>query len=156
MKKRKITIPAELDYLFHVRSFIEKTGMRNAFSHADIQSIMLAAEEACTNIIRHGYQNIRYGRIQIKAIISKSKFELIIIDQGQTFHPEGAESPDLDHYVETHKVGGLGIMMIKKLMDDIKYKVTRNGNEFHLIKYRENYKDSKLLQFKRKLSKSYL
>ena len=146
MKKAEITIPAEIDYLVRVRNFIERTGLRHAFSHKEIHAIMLAVEEACTNIIRHGYQNMNKGKIQIEAIIKKPSLTLTIIDQGQTYDPRREKAPDLARYVEIGKVGGLGIMMIRKLMDEIDYSVTKRGNEFRLIKYREAFRSSKFFK----------
>ena len=149
MKKAKLTIPSDNDYLFHVRNFIKKIGIRNNFSSKVISAMMLGADEACSNIIRHSYQNNSNWKIHIEVLIKRSSFTLIIIDQGQPFDPRQVKDPDLIHYAEIGKVGGLGIMMIRKLMDDIKYKVSRRGNEFRLIKYREEFKKSKLFKILR-------
>lgn len=143
MKKAKLTIPSDNDYLFHVRKFIEKIGKRNKFSTKVISALMLGADEACSNIIRHSYQNNKTKKIQIVALIKRWSFTLVILDQGKPYDPRQADDPDVLHYAEIGKVGGLGIMMIRKLMDDIKYKVSRRGNEFHLVKYREEIKKSK-------------
>ena len=147
MKKRVFSIPADINNLSKIRDFLQKVSDQNHISNKVIHAIKLAVEEVCTNIIRHGYKNKKNGSIQIEVIIRKTSFNVIIIDQGQTFDPRQVKDPDLFKYVEIGKVGGLGIMMVRKLMDEIDYKVTPRGNEFRLKKYRQkerNYRFSRL------------
>ena len=145
-KKRKIIIPAQIKYLAQIRSFIDYIGRVYHYSSKDINATKLAVEEACTNIMRHGYRDIPDGEITIKILIRRLSMTVILIDQGQSFDPRTVNKPDLFKYVEMGKMGGLGIMMIRKLMDELRYKVTDQGNEFHLIKYRERVKNSILFR----------
>jgi len=137
VKKEEITIPAQMSYLIQVRDFIEHIGKRYKFDDKIINSFKLVIDEACTNIIRHGYRDIKNGEITIKAIIRRLSLTIIIVDQGQSYDPRQANTPDLAKYVSIGKRGGLGIMMMRKLMDDLQYSVTERGNEFRLTKYRE-------------------
>ena len=146
MKKAKLIIPAEIDYLATVRDFIDNQGEKNYFSSRVIHAIKLATEEACTNIIQHGYTHVLYGKIKIKTVVRHFSFTVILYDQGKSFDPRQVRTPDLKKYVERGKIGGLGIMMIQRLVDVMDYKVTKNGNEFHLTKYCEELKRNKLFQ----------
>ena len=137
MKKKFFSIHADINNLSKIRDFLQKMADQNHFSNKNIHAIKLAVEEVCTNIIRHGYKNKKLGSIQIEVIIRKSSLTVIIIDQGHTFDPRQVKDPDLVKYVEIGKVGGLGIMMVRKLMDEINYSVTPRGNEFRLKKYRQ-------------------
>jgi anti-sigma regulatory factor (Ser/Thr protein kinase) len=143
-KKRKIIIPAQIKYLSQIRGFIDYIGRSYHYSSKDINSTKLAVEEACTNIMRHGYRDVPDGEITIKIIIRRLSITVILIDQGRSFDPRQVSKPDLFKYVEMGKMGGLGIMMIRKLMDELHYNVTDTGNEFYLIKYRESFKKSLL------------
>ena len=125
-----------------IRGFIDYVGRRYSYSSKDIHATKLAVEEACTNIMRHGYKGIPYGEITIKILIRRLSISVILIDQGQTFDPRTVNKPDILKYVEMGKMGGLGIMMIRKLMDELYYDVTDQGNEFRLVKYREHVKDT--------------
>jgi anti-sigma regulatory factor (Ser/Thr protein kinase) len=145
-KKRKIVIPAQIKYLAQIRSFIDYVGRVYHYSSKDINATKLAVEEACTNIMRHGYRDLPNGEITIKILIRRLSMTVILIDQGQSFDPRRVNKPDLLKYVEMGKMGGLGIMMIRKLMDDLQYNVTDEGNEFYLIKYRERFKNSILFK----------
>ncbi len=146
VKKEEITIPAQMSYLIQIREFIEHIGKRYRFSDKVINSFKLVVDEACTNVIRHGYRDIKNGEIQLKAIIRRMSLTIVIIDQGISYDPRQANTPDLAKYVDIGKKGGLGILMMRKLMDDIHYAVTERGNEFRLTKYREQSSGSKVNQ----------
>ena len=146
VKKEEITIPAQMSYLIQVREFIEHIGKKYKFHDKIVNSFKLVVDEACTNIIRHGYRDIKNGEITIKAIIRRLSLTMIIIDQGQSYDPRQANTPDLAKYVDIGKKGGLGILMMRKLMDDMQYTVTERGNEFRLTKYREVSHENPILQ----------
>ncbi|MEJ2053361.1 MAG: SpoIIE family protein phosphatase, partial [Calditrichaceae bacterium] len=146
VKKEEITVPAQMSYLIQVREFIEHIGKRYKFDDKVINSFKLVIDEACTNIIRHGYRDIKNGEITIKAIIRRLSLTILIIDQGRSYDPSQASSPDLGKYVDIGKKGGLGILMMRKLMDDLQYTVTERGNEFRLTKNRENVQEPKIIQ----------
>ncbi len=147
VKKEEITIPAQMSYLVQVRDFIEHIGKKYKFSEKIVNSFKLVVDEACTNIIRHGYRDIKNGEIILKAIVRRLSLTILIVDQGISYDPRSANTPDLAKYVNIGKKGGLGIMMMRKLMDDIQYSVTENGNEFRLTKYREASHESRLSQY---------
>ncbi len=145
--KEEIIIPAQMSYLRQVRDFIEYFGKKHRFSEKIINSFKLVVDEACTNIIRHGYRDIKNGQIVIRAIARRLSLTIVIIDQGQSFDPRQVKNPDLQKYISIGKKGGLGIFMMRKLMDDIRYNVTSRGNELRLTKMRESYDQPKLIQF---------
>jgi anti-sigma regulatory factor (Ser/Thr protein kinase) len=142
LKKRKLIIPARIDFLPQVRSFIDHVGRSYIYTNKDVNATKLAVEEACTNIMRHGYKDYPDGKIKIKALIHKYSMTIILIDQGHSFDPRTVNGPDLSEYVRMGKIGGLGIMMIRKLMDEIQYTVKEHGNELRLTKYPELKKHS--------------
>ena len=146
VKKEEITIPAQMSYLIQVRNFIEHIGKRYKYSEKMVNSFKLVVDEACTNIIRHGYRDIKNGEIQLKAIIRRLSLTIILVDQGISYDPRQANTPDLAKYVDIGKKGGLGILMMRKLMDDIQYVVTEKGNEFRLTKMREATDESRPMQ----------
>lgn len=135
--KEEITLPAKMSSLRQVRDFIDQIGKKYKFTEKIINSFKLVVDEACTNIIRHGYLDIKDGQITIRAVIRRLSLTIIIIDQGKSFDPRQIKSPDLQRYIQIGKKGGLGIFMMRKLMDDIQYTVTSRGNELRLTKTRE-------------------
>jgi serine phosphatase RsbU (regulator of sigma subunit)/anti-sigma regulatory factor (Ser/Thr protein kinase) len=143
VKKEIIAIPAQMSYLSQVRDFVEHIGRKYKFTDKVTNSFKLVIEEACTNIIRHGYRDIKGGEITIKAIIRRQSLTMVIIDQGISYDPRQATTPDLAKYIQIGKKGGLGIFMMRKLMDDVQYNITSRGNELRLTKQREIIEQSK-------------
>lgn len=138
VKKEEIAIPAQMSYMGQVRDFIEHIGVKYKYSDKIINSYKLVIEESCTNIIRHGYRDIKGGEISIKAIIRQQSLTVVITDQGISYDPRQAQTPDLEKYIQIGKKGGLGIFMMRKLMDDVHYNITSRGNELRLTKQRDH------------------
>jgi len=104
-------------------------------SNKDRNGILLAIEEACTNVIRHAYLYAP-GTIRIKIRKSPTKVSFSIYDKGRRFDFDRATAatPDLDRYVKTGRKGGLGLYLIRKMMDSVDY-ISRDGeNELRMAK----------------------
>jgi len=147
VKKEEITIPAQMSYLTQIRDFVEHIGKKYHYHDKVINSFKLVIDEACTNIIRHGYRDIKNGEITIKAIVRRLSLTIVIVDQGTSYDPQQANTPDLANYVNIGKKGGLGILMMRKLMDNLQYSVTERGNEFRLTKNREQSHEPKVMHY---------
>ncbi len=131
--KEELRVAAENASLQKLRDFVTRVGKKHRFSDKLINAFKLAVDEASTNIIRHSYRD-RTGEITIRAVIRKESFTISLIDQGRYFDPTNVKNPDLKRYVAIGKKGGLGIFMIRKLVDDISYSKTAEGNELRLTK----------------------
>ena len=152
ISKEEIVVPATMSQLVLVRDFIEQLGKKYKISPKIINSFKLVVDEACTNIIRHGYQGVKDGKIIIRAIVRRLSVTLVIIDNGRTFDPRQIKNPDLDQYVKIGKKGGLGILMMRRLMDDIQYNITSEGNELRLTKTREAAEEHPILNMYHSMS----
>jgi len=135
-KKYQLKVPAHVDYLGDLRAFITKIKEDFDFSDKVINAFRLSIDEAATNIIQHSYKDIE-GQITIRASVKKNHLTVFIIDQGLFFDLRKIQDPDLNNYVNIGKKGGLGIFIIRKLMDEIDYYKTREGNVLKLTKYRD-------------------
>ena len=138
MKREIIEINAELENIGFVRQSLGKLQEKYKLSRNLIYKVQLAVEEAITNIIRHGYEGKQKGRIRLEVSVHHFSLRVIVIDRGREFDLRRVGKPDLHQYVRVGKIGGLGIMMIKNLIDYIDYRITDRGNELYLIKYRKN------------------
>jgi anti-sigma regulatory factor (Ser/Thr protein kinase) len=101
-------------------------------SRLDIRAGMLevqtAVDEACTNIIKYAYSG-QNGTITVTCDRQNNDFVVTIRDWGKPFDPESVSLPDLEADLDERKTGGLGIYLMKKLMDDVSYSFdARNGN----------------------------
>lgn len=134
--QNELTVKSRTDNLSKVREFIQSYALQCGLSKDEISKIVLAVDEACTNIIKHAYQFSPEGDIKLKINCLPKKFIVSITDEGNHFNPELIPEPDLKALQKEKKKGGLGLFLIKKLMDEVKYQnLSDNRNQVELIKY---------------------
>ena len=118
---KELKVKSRTENLASIRDFISSNAVKAGLSEDQIDNIMLAVDEACTNIIKHAYNSFPDGELSIKLEYDKKKFTVAIIDFGKTFNPDTVPKPDLQKYYKERKVGGLGMYLMKTLMDEVKY-----------------------------------
>ncbi len=103
--------------------------------HKKVYQVTLALEEIFANISKYAYPSGE-GMIDIFYEINKDEKQLkvVIKDKGAAFNPLEKEDPDLGASVSERKIGGLGIYIVKNIIDDIKYQRINNENVLELIK----------------------
>ena len=104
---------------------------------AQIHKLELAAEEALVNVISYAYPE-KEGTLSIKCDKNTARFEVTIRDQGPAFNPiEVYVDTDRDKPMNKRKIGGLGIFLIRKMVDEMSYR--RDGEE-NVLKLAITYK----------------
>jgi serine/threonine-protein kinase RsbW len=121
IKEKQLLIKSRTENLTAVREFISSAAGEVNIPQDIAGDIVLAVDEACTNIIKHAYKYSPDGDIRIKLKYSDKKIIIEITDYGTSFHPDAVPKPDLKKYFEEKRVGGLGMYLMKSLMDDIQY-----------------------------------
>ncbi len=119
--EKELRVKSRTENLSHIRAFIQEFASSAGFKQNEIDNMMLACDEACTNIIKHAYKSYPDGEIVIKLKCENKKLVITIIDYGKAFQPESIPEPDIQEYYKQHRVGGLGMYLMKTLMDDVKY-----------------------------------
>lgn len=120
-EERKLVVKSRTENLSHIRDFVYSAALETGFNDEIIENITLAVDEACTNIIKHAYKSAPDGEIEIKIKSDSKSFNIQIIDYGKAFAPENVTEPDMTEYFRQKRVGGLGMYLMKKLMDEVKY-----------------------------------
>lgn len=144
--KEQVRVPAQIGYLRVLRKFVTRVGLKYGFSASELYAFKASVDEACSNIIEHGYE-FEDGSITIKAIVKNDSFTIELVDQGKAFDPQQVENPNIDAYINTRKKGGLGIFIMRRLLDKIDYERTKEGNVLRLTKFRESlYKQDTTVQ----------
>ncbi len=133
---QQLRVPAHADYLREIREFVVRAARKSRCTPRMANALRYAVEEAVSNVIKHAYRQSR-GSVTIRVRGLRDRVEVSIIDQGRYFDPRRVRLPDLREYVDQGKRGGLGIFIIRKLVDQIDYQKTPEGNELRLIKFRE-------------------
>jgi serine/threonine-protein kinase RsbW len=135
LKKQTLKIDSRTDQLVTVREFVSQAAVASGFSEEEVSKIALAVDEACTNVIKHAYQYDAKKKILITVKNTNNEFEVSIVDNGKQFDPRKITTPDMKEYLSSFKRGGLGVVLMKKMMDKVEYNIEPGiRNQVRLIK----------------------
>jgi anti-sigma regulatory factor (Ser/Thr protein kinase) len=131
----KLTFDANFDNLDEIREFVGEVARQSGFSDKEIYSIQLAADEASSNIIEHAYAGMGEGKIEIDCSISETEMKIVMRDHGKSFDPSTVPEPNIKADLSERKIGGLGMYLMRKLMDEVSYESSADaGNVLTMIK----------------------
>jgi len=139
--QRKLVIPCDASELKKAREFIREVVELSKLDNSEHNMVVLAIDEALSNVIEHAYQNstVETTRtVEVEFIGTEAQLETVISDQGTYFDPSNIPDIDMEDHVKKRKKNGLGIFMIRQIMDEIEY-TYKDGvrNTLRLIKYYE-------------------
>ena len=129
-----ITIPNRLEELMTISVWLEELGEAWYLPMQLTLSLNLVLEEALTNTILYGYEDQQEHAIRIDMAKMADELIIVIADDGKAFDPTIKEEPDITLSVEERPIGGLGILLIKKIMDCVEYQRLENKNILTLKK----------------------
>ncbi|MEI7645848.1 MAG: anti-sigma factor antagonist [Chloroflexales bacterium] len=131
-----ITLTADLDALAKISAFItEAAGICDLDERATWQ-VQLAVDEAATNVIQHAYDQENPGDITLGWACEGSRFIVTLHDTGRQFDPESVPPPDISSPLDERQVGGLGLYLITRLMDEARFDFRpQEGNVLTMVKY---------------------
>ncbi len=124
---------ASLDEFPNVLSFNEETLESFGVEMKVLMSMNIVVEELFTNVAKFAYPN-KEGKCDISIELVDNSLTYQIIDSGFAFDPLAKEDPDITLHAEDRDIGGLGILMCKKLTDEIKYERINNQNVVTFVK----------------------
>jgi serine/threonine-protein kinase RsbW len=139
--ERSLCLAAELENLAMIRNFVRESAAALGVDPTVVSDLVLAVDEAATNVIVHGYQG-RQGTIEIEVAREAMDVVVRMRDDAPPFDPTSAPSPDLIQPLEERTPGGLGIYLIRQYMDEVIHCITpQGGNELILRKGISNGKE---------------
>jgi serine/threonine-protein kinase RsbW len=124
---------ASRENLAEVRAFVQAQANAAGLSAEAVDDLVLAADEAATNIIIHGYGD-RPGPLEVEFEVLEDRIRLTLRDQAPHFDPRQAPPPDLSLPFHERKAGGMGVFLIRKCMNTLDYRALEIGNELTLTK----------------------
>jgi len=128
-----IQLPAKIENMELLVQFISDIARKLGFSGKRIKEIELATEEALVNIINYAYPDYS-GDIKVTCTQDPSKdFVIKIEDTGIAFDISSLKDPDISAGISDREVGGLGVFLIRKLMDKVKYHRKNKKNILELV-----------------------
>ena len=117
----KVIFDADFDNLDEIRDFVGEAADQVGFSNKEIYAIQLAADEASSNIIEHAYAGVKGGKLEIECSIFEGGLKIVMRDQGKSFNPSSVPEPNVKADLSERKIGGLGMYLMRKLMDEVTY-----------------------------------
>jgi len=135
-KKYQLKIPSQPENLAIIRDLVRKVAKKVGFSSDEASKIELAVDEACTNVIKHAYGNNSDQTIDVQIRVDNKKLTITVTDKGKGFDPGKVEFPDLNKSIKIGKKGGLGLCLIRTLMDKVDFRIKPGlKNQVKMIKY---------------------
>lgn len=134
-----LRIPSNPRYLRLVRMTVAEVGQLSGLSEDSIDEVMLGVDEACTNVIRHAYNNDFNGEIIIKFIDSDKIFEVIIEDHGKKADPDSFICKPLGEF----RIGGYGLHLMRRAFKVLSYDQTTNdSNRLRMLRNKKEYENN--------------
>ena len=134
MARAKIRLVAEEGTIERVIGWSERFCQQHGLSRDVINAVSLSLEEIVSNIVVHGYEQ-QPGKLLIELHYDRRAFSVVIEDRGKQFDPTRAVTPPTSDTLASRREGGLGLLLVKKLMDDISYQRADGTNRLKLVKY---------------------
>lgn len=126
----ELSIPAKAEYIVLCRLALTGLARRRALDPEVLADLKLALTEACSNSIRHAYEDGREGTVEVRYELAADRLSIEVLDEGSGFDPETATQDDgeLDE-------GGLGIAIIRALVDELDIESNGSGSSLRFTKF---------------------
>ena len=132
--KRNITLANDVQEIPQLASFVDEVCEELEISAAETMQLNLALEEAVVNVMNYAYPAGTKGMVEIEAQANDVRLKFVITDSGSPFDPTAREEVDTTLSVEERPIGGLGIHLVRQLMDSINYERLDGKNVLTLRK----------------------
>ena len=140
VKHYEIDVEGRVENLETVIEQLDKVLEDNNQTPKMITNMNIVAEELFVNIASYGYKDMDVGRAIIHVDINDTQVNLTFFDRGHRFNPLTKEDPDITLPAKERQIGGLGVFMVKKIMDRLHYSYQNRLNILNLTKYIEEDK----------------
>jgi serine/threonine-protein kinase RsbW len=128
----RYSVNASLEELSGIRAFVFEQLTSQGLDSTNAQSLCLAVDEACSNIILHG-QKLHASQLIINAEYSNGICRIEIKDNAKTFDPNSMKSPDMRSYFQNYSYGGLGIELMRRIVDSMIYEQACAKNQWNIL-----------------------
>ena len=136
--KHSLTLPNDIETIPQLNEFIDTVAEKIGLDMSLTMSLNLAIEEAVVNVMEYAYPEGEQGNVDIEVIADDKWLTFIISDNGIPFDPTTQEDADTTLSAEERPIGGLGIFLVRQLMDSINYQRKDGKNILTLSKKMES------------------
>lgn len=137
MKNKELIMTNSLEEVLRLPLFLEDIAGETAMDAAEMMALNVALEEALVNVIRYAYPQSEIGKIVLSSVWDKKNGKLCfcLTDWGMAFDPLSVPEADVTLSLEERPIGGLGIFLMRNIMDEVTYR--REGDCNVLIMKKE-------------------
>ena len=130
-----LNVPSSTENLAMIRDFVSNIGAQVGFTEAEVARLALAVDEACANVIEHAYSQEITHDVTVRAVVDEEALRFEIVDTGRHFDPAIIQTQDVEELIRQRKSGGLGLRLIRTIMDDVQYRIIPGAkNELRMTK----------------------
>jgi serine/threonine-protein kinase RsbW len=135
-KQWELTMDGRLENLSAIAKFVLEAAQASGLNEKAAFEVLIAVDEACANVIEHGYGEEDKGKIILCCECEEGDFVVTIRDSASPFNPETVPLPDITCSLENRKPGGLGLYFMRKLMDEVCFHFNSEGTKLTMTKKR--------------------
>ena len=132
--QRSITLPNDIEEVPQLAAFVDEVCEIVGFDMSTTMNLNLALEEAVVNVMSYAYPTGVTGNVNIEAMANEKRLKFIISDWGTPFDPTAEKEVDTSLSAEERPIGGLGIHLVRQIMDSINYERMDGKNVLTLRK----------------------
>jgi anti-sigma regulatory factor (Ser/Thr protein kinase) len=132
----ELTLPAALKHLEELVGFDRQCAAAHGFPDRRIRQMELASEEALVNVMHYAYPEKQEGEVTVRCgTAAGGPFVIEIMDRGVPFQPGDVKAPDLTAGIAEREIGGLGVYLMRKMVDEVLYRREGDMNILTLFVY---------------------
>ena len=133
--KSEINIACVKLNLKEIRSFVAQQLEQTTLSEVEANALVLAVDEVCANVIIHSSQHEKNDILKVCIELTPSQIIFEVVDNGKGYDISKHKMPIVDDIIKSKRKGGVGLLLVQKIMDEIDFVPHNNGNIIRLIKH---------------------
>lgn len=133
-KRWELTVDGRPESLATIADFVIEAAQASGLDEKATFEVQMAVDEACANVIEHGYGEEEKGEIALCCEYVEGDFAVTIRDHARPFEPGAVPPPDITCCLDERQNRGLGIFFMRKLMDEVRFHFGAEGNELRMVK----------------------
>lgn len=132
--EKSIILANDISEITRLYEFIEEIGNDFSLSPDIVFNLNLVLEEAVVNVINYAYPKEEHQYIYLSATMKDGSIVLVLTDTGKEFDPTAVPEADITLSADERQIGGLGIFLIRQIMNEVKYERIEGKNVLTLEK----------------------
>ncbi len=131
---RRLVVAGRYENIPTITGFVGEAAVAAGLGEVEMFHCQMAVDEACTNIIEHAYRGEDIGEIEVVCSVEPGTCKIEITDHGRPFDPASIPEPKVGVSIDDVKPGGIGLHLMRQLMDEILFDFREQSNVLTMIK----------------------